>query len=73
VASSPTRIPPVSRVAFHVKPKSFRLILVLAEIATRVLPQGSLVGGVGPSTAKWRNFDVLASAHCAPGSFVELS
>jgi hypothetical protein len=26
------------------------LIFVVAEIATRVLPQGSLVGGVGPST-----------------------
>ena len=35
------------------RPKSLRLIFVTAEIAIRVLPQGSLVGGVGPSTAKW--------------------
>src|SRR5882762_880238 len=52
VTSSPTRMPPVSRAAFQVKPKSFRLIFALAEIATRVLPHGSLVGGVGPSTSK---------------------
>src|SRR5258708_23427968 len=52
VTSSPTRMPPVSRAAFQVSPKFFRLIFVLAEIATRVLPHGSLVGGVGPSTAK---------------------
>src|SRR5690349_768667 len=52
VISSPTRIPPVSRAAFQVKPKSLRLILVLAEIPIRVFPQGSLAGGVGPSTAK---------------------
>jgi len=41
VMSSPTRIPPVSRAAFHVKPKSLRLILVLAETPIRVFPQGS--------------------------------
>src|ERR1700720_3634741 len=53
VISSPTRIPPVSRAVFQVKPKSFRLIFVVAETAIRVLPQGSFDGGVGPSTAKW--------------------
>ena len=37
VTSSPTRMPPVSRAAFQVKPKSFRLIIVFADIATRVL------------------------------------
>jgi hypothetical protein len=42
VTSSPTRIPPVSRAAFRVKPKSLRLILVLAEIPIRVFPQGIL-------------------------------
>src|SRR5215468_10559 len=52
VTSSPTRMPPVSSAAFQLNPKSFRLIFVLAETATRVLPQGSLLGGVGPSTAK---------------------
>jgi hypothetical protein len=31
-----------------------RLIFVFAEIATQVLPHGSFVGGVGPSTAKTR-------------------
>src|SRR6266699_4796947 len=51
VTSSPTRMPPVSSVAFQVKPKSLRLIFVVAEVAIRVLPQGSFVGGVGPSTA----------------------
>jgi len=45
-------MPPVSRAALQVKPKSLRLIFVTAEIATRVLPQGPFVGGVGPSTAK---------------------
>ena len=52
VTSPPTRIPPVSRAAFQFRPKSLRLILVVAETPTRVLPQGSLLGGVGPSTAK---------------------
>src|ERR1700745_4118246 len=51
VTSSPTRMPPVSSAAFQLRPKSFRLILVVAEIAIRVLPQGSFIGGVGPSTA----------------------
>ena len=41
----PTRIPPVSRADCQVKPKSFRLIFVIAEIATRVLPQKSFFGG----------------------------
>src|SRR5205807_4769211 len=36
----------------QVKPKSLRLILVVADTATRVLPHGSFVGGVGPSTEK---------------------
>src|SRR5580692_13144379 len=52
VTSSPTRMPPVSRAAFQVNPKSLRLIFVVAETATRVLPHGSFAGGVGPSTAK---------------------
>src|SRR6267154_2298500 len=52
VTSSPTRIPPVSSAVFHVRPKSLRLIFVVADTATRVLPQGSFVGGVGPSTEK---------------------
>jgi hypothetical protein len=52
VTSSPTRMPPVSRAAFQVNPKSLRLIFMVAETATRVLPHGSSAGGVGPSTAK---------------------
>src|SRR5262249_36592913 len=40
-----------SRAAFQVRPKSFRLILVVADIATRELPHGSFAGAVGPSTA----------------------
>ena len=44
VTSSPTRMPPVSRAAFQVRPKSLRLIFVVAETATRVLPQGSFAG-----------------------------
>jgi hypothetical protein len=41
---------------FQVKPKSLRLNLVIAKAPRRVLPQGSLAGGVGPSTVKttWR-------------------
>ncbi len=39
VTSSPTTMPPVSSTAFQVKPKSLRLIFVVAEIAIRVLPQ----------------------------------
>ena len=50
--SSPTSTPPVSSAEFHVRPKSFRLILVVAERPMRVLPQGSLPGALGPSTAK---------------------
>src|ERR1700745_2260471 len=52
VTSSPTRMPPVSSAAFQTRPKSFRLILVVAEIAIRVLPQGSFACGVSPSRAK---------------------
>src|SRR5258707_15739497 len=52
VTSSPTRIPPVSSAVFQVKPKSLRLIFVVADTAIRVLPQGSFAGGVGPSTVK---------------------
>src|SRR5262249_42982969 len=51
VTSSPTRIPPVSSAAFQVRPKSLRLILVVAANPTRTLPHGSLAGAVGPSTA----------------------
>ena len=50
VTSSPTRMLPVSSVAFQVRPKSLRLIFVVAESPRRVLPQGSLAGGVGHST-----------------------
>src|ERR1700745_3162081 len=52
VTSSLTRMPPVSSAAFQVSPKSLRLILVVADTATRVVPQGSFEGGVGPSTEK---------------------
>src|SRR5882762_7988873 len=52
VTSSPTRMPPVSSAVFQVRPKSLRLIFVVADTATRVFPQGSFVGGVGPSTEK---------------------
>ena len=40
--SSPTSTPRVSRAAFQVRPKSLRLILVVAERPMRRLPQGSL-------------------------------
>src|SRR5712692_7313442 len=50
VTSSPTRMPPVSSAEFQVRPKSLRLIFVVADRPTRVFPQGSLAGGVGPST-----------------------
>src|SRR5579872_5243582 len=36
VTSSPTMIPPVSRVAFQVRPKSLRLIFVVAEAPMRM-------------------------------------
>src|SRR5712692_4912106 len=52
VTSSPTRMPPVSSAAFQVRSNSLRLIFVVADTATRVLPQGSFAGGVGPSTEK---------------------
>src|SRR5579862_7517055 len=44
VTSSPTRNPPVSRVVFHVNPKSFLLIFVVADMPIRVLPHGSVAG-----------------------------
>ena len=40
--SSPTRKPPVSSAAFHVRPKSFRLSVRLASKPARTLPHGSL-------------------------------
>src|SRR5262245_33084125 len=40
--SSPTRKPPVSSAAFHVRPKSLRLSVRLASKAARAFPQGSL-------------------------------
>ncbi len=52
MTSSPTKTPPLSSAAFQVRPKSLRLIFVVADTATRVLPQGSLAGGVGPSAVK---------------------
>jgi hypothetical protein len=42
----------VSGVAFPVRPKSFRLIFVVADAPTRVSPQGSFVGAAGPFDAK---------------------
>ena len=39
---SPTSIPPVSRVAFQVTPKSLRLIVVEPSKPIRVLPNGSV-------------------------------
>src|SRR6266550_5626429 len=36
--------------SLQARPKSLRLIFVVAESSRRVLPQGSLAGGVGPST-----------------------
>src|ERR1700687_6276837 len=50
LTSSPTT-PPLSKVAFHFTPKSWRLTLVLAVTAVRTLPQGSFTGAVGPSTS----------------------
>src|SRR6185437_14338180 len=49
--SSPTTAPPASIILFHVSPKSLRLSLVVADAPARVLPHGSLIGAVGPSTA----------------------
>src|SRR3979490_2452482 len=51
LTSSPTTTPPLSRVAFHFTPKSWRLTLEVAATATRTLPQGSFTGDVGPSTS----------------------
>src|SRR5258706_2760436 len=50
--SSPTTTPPASVKAFQTSPKSFRLIFAVAETPALTLPQGSLTGGVGPSTSK---------------------
>src|ERR1041384_2434165 len=50
--SSPTNIPPASSTLFQFRPKSLRLTRVVAERPIRVLPHGSFVGGLGPSTAK---------------------
>src|SRR5712671_681518 len=52
LTSSPTTTPPPSRLAFHFTPKSWRLTLVVALMAALELPQGSLSGGVGPSTSR---------------------
>src|SRR6185369_9961903 len=49
--SSPTITPPVSRVLFQVKPKSFLLILVVAEAPFLIFPHGSLLSTEGPSTS----------------------
>src|SRR5467141_4748201 len=51
LTSSPTTTPPLSKVAFHFTPKSWRLTLVVAVTAARTLPQGSFTGAVGPSTS----------------------
>src|SRR6266851_5654928 len=51
LTSSPTTTPPLSRVAFHLTPKSSRLTLEVAVTAARTLPQGSFTGAVGPSTS----------------------
>src|ERR1043165_6857641 len=50
--SSPTNIPPASSTLFQFRPKSLRLTRVVAERPIRVLPHGSFVGGLGPSTSK---------------------
>ena len=50
--SSPTMTPPASVSGFQTNPKSFRLIFAVAETPVRMLPQGSLTGGTGPSTSK---------------------
>src|SRR6266853_2561478 len=52
LTSSPTTTPPLSRVAFHFTPKSWRLTLDVAVAAARTLPQGSFTGAVGPSTSR---------------------
>src|ERR1700675_1362461 len=48
----PTTASPVPSAVFQTRLKSLRLILVVAETPRRVLPQGSLIAGVGPSTSK---------------------
>src|SRR5260370_20975771 len=50
--SSSSTTPPPSRLAFHFTPKSWRLTLVVASMAALELPQGSLIGGGGPSTTR---------------------
>src|SRR5437016_360076 len=52
VTASPTSRPPASKAAFQVRPKSFRLIRVVAESPIRVFPHGSFCAGLGPSTSK---------------------
>src|SRR5712671_2265279 len=47
---SPTRNPPVSSAAFHGRPKSFRLILVVAEAPILAFPKGSVVSADGACT-----------------------
>ena len=49
-------MPPVSSAAFQVKPKSLRLIFVVADAPIRIFPQGSLPSGVGPSTFSTTGF-----------------
>jgi len=39
LTSSPTTTPPLSKVAFHFTPKSWRLTLVVAVTAARTLPK----------------------------------
>src|SRR5262245_33073050 len=43
VISSPTTTPPVSSALFQVRPKSLRLIVVVAVAPRLVLPHGSLI------------------------------
>src|SRR5437773_202275 len=52
VTSSPTATPPASSAWFQVRPKSLRLIFVVACAPARVLPHGSFISGVGPSTSR---------------------
>src|SRR5207253_1431381 len=52
VTSSPTATPPASSVWFQAMPKSLRSILAVACAPARVLPHGSLMSGVGPSTSR---------------------
>src|SRR5712664_1542135 len=52
LTSSSTTTPPPSRLAFHFTPKSWQLPQVGALKVGLELPQGSLLGRIGPSTTR---------------------